>query len=131
MFILCLAVNNLSKGASETCMTSLQQMHSLRRLFPVLDEQEYDSSFWPNFQILDEKFLIAFGPCKHGKYRETTYQDTFVFDIVDYCDAQRHTIITGDHVLAPWESEGERFGPGIVIDGQEKRQAIGKSRDPC
>lgn len=76
-------------------------------------------------QILEEKFLIAFGPCKHGKYRETTYQDTFVFDIVDYCDAQRHTIITGDYVLAPWEPEGERFGPGIVIDGQEKRQAVG------
>ncbi|XP_070190904.1 uncharacterized protein [Littorina saxatilis] len=76
-------------------------------------------------QILEDKFLIAFGPCKHGKFRETTYQDTFVFDIVDYCDAQRHTIITGDHVLAPWEPEGERYGPGIVIDGQEKRQAVG------
>ena len=77
-------------------------------------------------QILEDKFLVAFGPCKHGKYRETTYQDTFVFDIVDYCDAQRHTIVTGDHVLAPWEPEGERYGPGIVIDGQEKRQAIGE-----
>ncbi|KAK7500061.1 hypothetical protein BaRGS_00008608 [Batillaria attramentaria] len=77
-------------------------------------------------QILEEKFLIAFGPCKHGKYRETTYQDTFVFDIVDYEDAKRHTIITGDYVLAPWEPEGERFGPGIVIDGQEKRQAVGE-----
>lgn len=76
-------------------------------------------------QILEDKFLIAFGPCKHGKYRETTYQDTFVFDIVDYCDAQRHTIISGDHVLAPWEPEGEKYGPGIVIDGQERRQAIG------
>ncbi|KAL8575355.1 hypothetical protein ACOMHN_048648 [Nucella lapillus] len=76
-------------------------------------------------QILDDKFLVAFGPCKHGKFRETTYQDTFVFDIVDYGDAKRHTIITGDHVLAPWEPEGERYGPGLVIDGQEKRQAIG------
>jgi hypothetical protein len=45
---------------------------------------------------------------------------------VDYCDAQRHTIITGDYVLAPWEPEGEKYGPGIVIDGQEKRQAVGK-----
>ena len=77
-------------------------------------------------QILEDKFLIAFGPCKHGKYRETTYQDTYVFDIVDYHDAQRHTILTGDHVLAPWEPEGEMYGPGIVIDGQEKRQAIGE-----
>ncbi|XP_076444916.1 uncharacterized protein LOC143282915 isoform X2 [Babylonia areolata] len=76
-------------------------------------------------QILDDKFLVAFGPCKHGKFRETTYQDTYVYDIVDYVDAQRHTIITGDHVLAPWEPEGERYGPGKVIDGQERRQAVG------
>ena len=70
--------------------------------------------------------MVAFGPCKHGKYRQTEYQDTYIFDIVDYLDALRHTIITGDHVLAPFEPEGERFGPGIVIEGQEKRHANGE-----
>lgn len=76
-------------------------------------------------QVLSEKFLVAFGPCKHGKYSETTYQDTHVFDIIDYDDAKRHTILTGDQVLAPWEPEGERYGPGTVIEGHEKRQADG------
>ncbi|XP_060072510.1 uncharacterized protein LOC132552362 [Ylistrum balloti] len=76
-------------------------------------------------QILSDKFLVAFGPCKHGKYKETTYQDTFVYDLVDYEDAKRHTIITSDKVLAPWEPQGERFGPGVVIEGHEKRGSEG------
>ncbi|XP_069103634.1 uncharacterized protein [Argopecten irradians] len=76
-------------------------------------------------QILADKFLVAFGPCKHGKYKETTYQDTFVYDLVDYEDAKRHTILTSDKVLAPWEPEGERYGPGIVIEGHEKRCSEG------
>ncbi|XP_071113522.1 uncharacterized protein [Haliotis cracherodii] len=76
-------------------------------------------------QILQDKFLVGFGPCKHGKYRDTSYQDTYVYDIVDLIDAKRHTILTGDRVLAPWEPEGERYGPGIVIDGHERRDAEG------
>ncbi|RUS90345.1 hypothetical protein EGW08_001840 [Elysia chlorotica] len=76
-------------------------------------------------QNLGEKFLVAFGPCKHGKYKQTQYQDTYVFDIVDHQDALRHTILTGDRVLAPWEPEGERYAPGIVLSGQEKRHAEG------
>ena len=76
-------------------------------------------------QNLGEKFLVAFGPCKHGKYKQTQYQDTYVFDIVDHHDALRHTILTGDRVLAPWEPEGERYAPGIVLNGQEKRHAEG------
>ncbi|XP_005093331.2 uncharacterized protein LOC101861562 [Aplysia californica] len=81
-------------------------------------------------QNFGEKFLLAFGPCKHGKYRQTEYQDTYVFDIVDYVDALRHTIISGDRVLAPWEPEGERFAPGIVLEGQEKRHADGPADQP-
>ncbi|OWF44512.1 uncharacterized protein LOC110458274 [Mizuhopecten yessoensis] len=76
-------------------------------------------------QILGDKFLVAFGPSKPGKYKETTYQDTFVYDLVDYEDAKRHTINTSDKVLAPWEPQGERFGPGVVIEGHEKRGSEG------
>ena len=80
------------------------------------------------FQILSDKFLVAFGPCKHGKFKETVYQDTYVYDIIDYEDAKRHTILTGDKVLGPWEPEGERFAPGTVLEGHEKRQALGMYR---
>lgn len=76
-------------------------------------------------QISSEKFLLGFGPCKHGKFTDVTYQDTHVYDIIDYEDAKRHTILTGDKVLAPWKPDSERFGPGTVIEGHEKRQAEG------
>ena len=78
---------------------------------------------------MNNKFLVELGPCKHGKYRDTSYQETFVYDIVSYDDASRHAILPGDKVLAPWEPEGERYGPGVVIEGQEKRQAEGKVFD--
>jgi hypothetical protein len=75
--------------------------------------------------LLNDKFLVALGPCKHGKYTDTTYEETFVYDIVAYDDALRHTILKGDRVLAPWQPDGERYAPGIVIEGQEKRIAEG------
>ena len=68
---------------------------------------------------------MAFGPCKHGKFADTEYQETFVYDIVSHCDALRHPIMVDDNVLAPWEPEGERYAPAVVISGLEKRMADG------
>lgn len=70
---------------------------------------------------------MEFGPCKHGKFTDTEYQETFVYDIVSYSDALRHPVIVDDHVLAPWEPAGERYAPAIVIGGHEKRMADGKN----
>lgn len=80
-------------------------------------------------QILLNQFLVAFGPCKHGDFLDTTYQETEVFDIIDYNEAARHSILTGDYVLAPWEPEGEKFRPGKVIYGQETRHSEPRSKD--
>jgi len=30
-----------------------------------------------------------------------------------------------DNVLAPWEPEGERYAPAVIISGLEKRMADG------
>lgn len=70
---------------------------------------------------------MEFGPCKHGKFSETEYQETFVYDIVSHCDALRHPVMVDDNVLAPWEPEGERYAPAVVISGLEKRMADGKT----
>ena len=78
------------------------------------------------FQILNNKFLVEFEPTKHGKYKETSYQETYIFDIISYTDAQRHAILSNDKVLAPFEAEGSRFAPGYVIHGQERRAAEGR-----
>jgi len=69
---------------------------------------------------------VEFGPCKHGKFTDTEYQETFVYDIVSHSDALRHPVMVDDNVLAPWEPEGERYAPAVVINGLEKRMADGK-----
>jgi len=74
---------------------------------------------------------VEFGPCKHGKFAETEYQETFVYDIVSHCDALRHPVMVDDNVLAPWEPEGERYAPAVVISGLEKRMADGKTCLNC
>ena len=74
---------------------------------------------------------MEFGPCKHGRWKDTTYQETFIYDIISYDDAVRHAVLTQDKVLAPWDAEGEQFGPGIVIEGQERRSAEGALHVHC
>lgn len=80
-------------------------------------------------QILNNKFLVEFGPCKHGKYKDTEYQETFVYDIVSHADAVRHPVLVQDKVLAPLEHDGQRYAPGVAIDGQEKRIVEGGGPD--
>ena len=75
---------------------------------------------------MNNKFLIEFGPTKHGKFKDTFYQETFVYDIVSHNDALRHAIVKGDLVLAPWQPDGEKYGPGTVIEGQESRNEDGE-----
>lgn len=73
-------------------------------------------------QISDDRFLVEFAPCETGDFTETTYQETFVFDIVQYDDGRRHSIMKGDKVLAPTEYGSDLYAPGTVIDGQEARE---------
>lgn len=68
---------------------------------------------------------MAFSPVKNSP-SQTEYEDVHVSDIVDYTESMRHNVILGDRVLAPWEADGGRFGPGIVAKGQ-KRQQTGQS----
>ena len=70
---------------------------------------------------------MEFGPSKHGNFKKTDYQETYVYDIISFDDAQRHSILPGDKVLAPWEPKSSRYGPGVVVEGQEKRLAEGMS----
>ncbi len=69
--------------------------------------------------------MVEFEACKVGQFKKTSYQETFVYDIISLDDALRHSVLPGDKVLAPWEGEGEKYGPGVVVDGQEKRDAGG------
>lgn len=57
---------------------------------------------------------------------KTTYQETFVYDLISVTDGLRHAVIPEDKVLAPWEPDNQRYGPGVVLQGQEKRTAVGE-----
>ena len=56
------------------------------------------------------------------------FQETLVHDIIHLDDAFRHSIIPGDKVLAPAGLDNDKFLPGVVLEGVEKRFGSGKLR---
>lgn len=45
-------------------------------------------------------------------------------DMVNITQAHEHSIVPGDTVLAPWEPQMGRYGPGRVISGMEVREPL-------
>ncbi|XP_030093648.1 trichohyalin-like isoform X2 [Serinus canaria] len=71
-----------------------------------------------------EGFLVEFDQsCALKGKVQRGWQETPLFDIVHYDDAQRQPLAPGDRVLAPWEAPAKRFGPGIVLRVVENTEA--------
>ncbi|XP_041111195.1 uncharacterized protein C11orf16-like isoform X2 [Polyodon spathula] len=71
---------------------------------------------------LEEVFTVEFESSKHFRGRAgCRLQETRLCDLVQYEDAMRCPVTPGDSVLAPWEPDLERYGPGTVLLGQERR----------
>lgn len=66
--------------------------------------------------------MVQFGPNEHGKYLDSIYQDTAIYDIIHYDDAYYHSIKTNDKVLALIDGK-EKYAPAEVLDGYEKRNS--------
>lgn len=50
-------------------------------------------------------------------------------DMVNITQAHEHSIAPGDTVLAPWEPQMSRYGPGRVLSGMELRNPLeGKAK---
>lgn len=64
-----------------------------------------------------------------GEKYQTFLQKTAIDDIIDYSDAIQHCIVPGDKVLAPWEEELTRYGPGTVTQGIETRDPLRVTED--
>jgi len=66
-----------------------------------------------------------FGP-KGNTFKETlnTVQPTCQPDLVNLANAHGHSIVPGDTVLAPWEQDLRRYGPGRVVSGMEPRNPL-------
>ncbi|KAK9958889.1 hypothetical protein ABG768_010988 [Culter alburnus] len=66
-----------------------------------------------------------FGPKGHT-FKETlnTVQTTCQPDIVNLTIAHGQSIVPGDTILAPWEPDLKRYGPGRVVSGMELRYPL-------
>ncbi|MEE6498710.1 hypothetical protein FKM82_003210 [Ascaphus truei] len=99
----------------------------------VLARRQHDGFYYLATVKQEEEqgmFLIGFNkPCAEGERYQTMLQKTEVGDIVQYLDALRHCILPGDNVLAPWEPELTRYGPGTVTMGIETRDPLRATED--
>ncbi|XP_059831838.1 uncharacterized protein C11orf16 homolog isoform X3 [Hypanus sabinus] len=100
----------------------------------VLARRESDGFFYLGTikqEIRKGIFLIEFdkstmdqdGNC------QISVQETALYDIIQYNEGMRHSVVPGDYVLAPWESDGNRYGPGKVITGIETRDPLQAMED--
>ncbi|XP_020369138.1 uncharacterized protein C11orf16 homolog [Rhincodon typus] len=55
---------------------------------------------------------------------QVSVQKTALHDIILYNEAMRHSVLSGDKVLAPWEPDETRYGPGTVAFGIETRDPL-------
>ncbi|XP_015722338.1 uncharacterized protein C11orf16 homolog isoform X2 [Coturnix japonica] len=70
-----------------------------------------------------ECFLIEFDKSRalKGSVR-LRVQETPLYDILRYKEASQRSLAPGDRVLAPWDANTERFGPGTVVKVMENKQ---------
>uniref|UniRef100_A0A674I319 Chromosome 11 open reading frame 16 n=1 Tax=Terrapene triunguis TaxID=2587831 RepID=A0A674I319_9SAUR len=75
-------------------------------------------------------FLVEFDkpPASGDKY-SVCVQKTSRDDILEYVNGMRHSILPGDKVLAPWEPDLVRYGPGTILLGIETRDPLRASED--
>ncbi|XP_063800127.1 uncharacterized protein C11orf16 homolog isoform X2 [Pseudophryne corroboree] len=99
----------------------------------VLARRDPDQFYYMGVVRQEEKpglFLIEFTkPSSEGERYTATLQQTSVADIIQYDEALRQAITPGDNVLAPWEAEQARYGPGTVISGLETRDPLRATED--
>ncbi|XP_064369099.1 uncharacterized protein C11orf16 homolog [Dromaius novaehollandiae] len=70
------------------------------------------------FLVEFAKPLVAHGKCP------VSVQKTTQDDILEYVDGMKHSLLPGDKVLAPWEPDMVRYGPGTVLMGVETRDPL-------
>lgn len=72
-------------------------------------------------------FMVTFDKClpKDNTMMEIiSPQLTCQPDMVNITQAHKHSIVPGDTVLAPWEFQMSRYGPGRVVSGMEVRDSV-------
>ncbi|KAJ7402527.1 hypothetical protein BTVI_85501 [Pitangus sulphuratus] len=102
---------------------------------PVLVRREQDGFYYHGTvkeEIESERgmFLVEFAKplASRGKH-PVCAQKTAKDDILEYVNGMKHSLLPGDKVLAPWEPDMARYGPGTILTGIETRDPLRASED--
>ncbi|XP_062475810.1 uncharacterized protein C11orf16 homolog [Pezoporus occidentalis] len=102
---------------------------------PVLVRGEQDGFYYRGTvkeEVENERgmFLVEFAKplVSHGRH-SVCVQKTAKDDILEYVNRMKHSLLPGDKVLAPWEPNMARYGPGTVLTGIETRDPLQASED--
>lgn len=75
-------------------------------------------------------FLVEFAkPLVSRGGHPVCVQKTAKDDILEYVNSMKHSLLPGDNVLAPWEPDMARYGPGTVLTGIETRDPLRGKKD--
>ncbi|XP_075611212.1 LOW QUALITY PROTEIN: uncharacterized protein C11orf16 homolog [Balearica regulorum gibbericeps] len=102
---------------------------------PVLVRGEQDGFYYRGTvkeEIESERgmFLVEFAePLVSRGSHPVRVQKTAKDDILECVNGMKHSLLPGDKVLAPWESDMARYGPGTVLTGIETRDPLRASED--
>lgn len=70
-------------------------------------------------------FLVEFAkPLVSRGRHPLCVQKTAKDNILEYVNGMKHSLLPGDRVLAPWEPDRARYGPGTVLRGIETRDPL-------
>ncbi|KFU87097.1 Uncharacterized protein C11orf16, partial [Chaetura pelagica] len=102
---------------------------------PVLVRREQDGFYYHGTikeEIESERgmFLVEFAkPLVSRGSHTLCVQKTAKDDILEYVNGMKHSLLPGDKVLAPWEPDMARYGPGTILTGIETRDPLRASED--
>ncbi|KFQ70607.1 Uncharacterized protein C11orf16, partial [Phaethon lepturus] len=102
---------------------------------PVLVRGERDGFYYHatvREEIESERgmFLVEFAkPLVSRGRHPVCVQKTSKDDILEYVNRMKHSLLPGDKVLAPWETDMTRYGPGTVLTGIETRDPLRAAED--
>ncbi|XP_015270087.1 PREDICTED: uncharacterized protein C11orf16 homolog [Gekko japonicus] len=125
----CLCLDRCSCFPDTTCKAIKNLEESLDMVGnPVLARRDADGYYYLGTiikKVEGEKrtFLVQFTK-PFAADSVTCVQPTASSDILEYVNGMKHSILPGDKVMAPWEPEQKRYGPGTVILGIEHRDPL-------
>ncbi|XP_032851588.2 trichohyalin-like isoform X2 [Tyto alba] len=117
----------LISSPTRSFIDSFPEASSFMRGARVLARREADGYYYLGHLAQEgsrEHFLIEFDKSRALKGKvQLGVQETPLYDILHYEDARQQPLAPGDRVLAPWEAQAERFGPGTVLKVMESEEA--------